>query len=130
MTIRSALLVAAALALSCSGGDGFKDDLTFGTGMDAAAMKLTGEGTSFEAGKLVYFRLESAAKFDNRFVRLYFNKIENKDFAACASTDGHLCLTGFQVSNPGTYEVSGYLVKTVIDIGDETLIATRTITVK
>jgi hypothetical protein len=119
----------AALSVSCGALPGaFKDDLRFGTGIDYGAMKLTGEGTSFAAGP-ISFRVESAANFDGRFVRLYLNALEQKDFSACANADAHICLSAFNVSNPGTYEVKAYLVATVVDIGKETLVTSSSFTV-
>ena len=130
------LLSLAALAClvcltACGGGD-FKDDLAFGTGVDGTGMALTGESTTFTVGGglTLWFRFESAADFDGRFVRLYFDSLEQKDFAACAAKDTHICLSQFHVSNPGSYEVKAYLVKTNIDIGEETLVATKTLTLQ
>lgn len=119
------------LGLSC-GGDSFKDDLTFGTGLDSTGMGLTGEATSFTVGSglTLWFRFESAADFDGRFVRLYFNSLENKDFSGCAAKNTHICLSSFHVSTPGTYEVRAFLVKTNLDIGEETLVVTRTLTLQ
>ena len=129
MNLRPLLFV---LVLAGCGGSGFKDELTFGTGIDATGFKLTGASDSFDVSttKTVWFRLESAANFDNRFVRLYLNKLEQKDFAACAAKDSHICLSSFGVSTPGTYTVDAYLVQTVIDIGKETLVTSKTLTLR
>ena len=126
------ILAVSLVAASCGplNVSGFKDDLRFGTGIDYSAMKLTGESTSFTVATTptVSFRIESAANFDGRFVRLYLNTLEQKDFAACANKDAHICLSAFNVSNPGTYEVKGYLVDTIVDIGKETLVTSATLT--
>jgi len=127
-------LAATTLALSCSGGsDGaFKDSLTFGTGVDSTGFKLVGESSTFDGNggaRNLWFRFESSANFSGRFVRLYLNTLSQKDFAACASADAHICLSQMTV-NPGTYEVKGYLVKSNLDIGEETLVATSTLTIK
>jgi hypothetical protein len=115
-----------------SGDGGFTDSLTFGTGITGNGFSLAGESATFDVATtpMVAFRLESEANFDNRFVRLYFNKIANKDFAACASPNAHLCLSQFPVTTPGTYVVDAYLVQTVIDIGKETFVAKSTLTLK
>jgi hypothetical protein len=130
MKLGHLLVLFCALALASCGSGGFKDDLRFGSG--STGFDLTGESDTFNVAttRMVYFRFESAANFDNRFVRLYFNKLEQKDFAACASADAHLCVSGFAVSTPGTYQVEGYLVQTVVDIGKETLVAKKTLTLK
>lgn len=111
---------------------GFKDELKFGTGINYSAMQLTGEATSFDLAlnRQLSFRLESAANFSGRFVRLYFNGLEQKDFSGCANADAHLCLSSFNVSQAGTYEVKAYLVKTVVDIGEETLVTSATLTLR
>ncbi len=110
-------------------GDGFTDGLTFGTGVTGTGFTLSGESEAFALATtpVVWFRLESSANFDGRFVRLYLNKLEQKDFAGCANPDAHLCLSQFSVSQPGTYNVDAYLVQTVIDIGKETFVASATL---
>ena len=130
--MRLAIGILAALTLTTCGGDTFKDDLSFGTGVAGTGFDLIGQSDTFDLtlNSVIWFRFESSANFSGRFVRLYFNKLEQKDFAACANADAHICLSQFTVSNPGTYEVEGYLVKTNIDIGEETLVAKRTLTLK
>jgi hypothetical protein len=112
--------------------DGFRDSLAFGTGFGGNGFSLTGESDTFEVAttSMLTFRMESSANFDGRFVRLYFNDITNKDFAACASADAHICLSQFPVSTPGTYVVDAYLVQTIIDIGKETFVASHTFTLE
>ncbi len=80
------------------------------------------------AGWFSVCRLESAADIDGRFVRLYTNDITNKDYPAVQET-GHITLSNYPVTNAGTYLVKAFYVQTIIDIGEETLIATNTITV-
>lgn len=123
------VLVVGLLVLGC-GGSSFKDELTFGTGIDSSGFSLTGASDSFDVATTssVWFRMESAANFNGRFVRLYFNKLEQKDYAACAQKDAHICLSSFAVSTPGTYQVDAYLVETVVDIGKETLVTSKTLT--
>ncbi len=133
-----AITVAAGLALSAcggssgSGGDAFNNSLAFGTGITGNGFVLSGESTTFPVATTrtgIYFRLESSANFDGRFVRLYFNNIENMDFSGCAGADAHICLANFSVSNPGTYVVKAYLVRPVLDIGTETYVTQTTLTV-
>lgn len=129
---RSVALLLTMGCMACGGtsSGSFHDELKFGTGIDGTGFGLVGVAESFSlaANRSLYFRFESQAKFDNRFVRLYFNKLEQKDFSACAAVDSHICLSSFTVSNAGTYNVEAFLVKTVVDIGQETLVASRTLT--
>jgi hypothetical protein len=119
------------LGAGCGTQDSFKDSLTFGTGITGTGFTLTGEATTFSlqtlAGGQVWFRLESVADLDGRFVRLYFNGITNKDYTAVQKY-GHITLASFPATTAGTYEVKGYYVQTVIDIGKETLVASNTFT--
>ena len=112
--------------------DTFKDSLTFGTGITGTGFTLAGEATTFSLAALgggsIWFRLESAADIDGRFVRLYTDDLTNKDYTAVQET-GHLTLSSFPVTNPGTYQVKAYYVKTVVDIGEETLVAASTLTI-
>jgi hypothetical protein len=136
MVVLAGVLALAACGSTDGGSDAgngtFKDELKFGTGIDYAAFQLTGEGTSFDTAvnKTIAFRLESSANFDGRFVRLYFNTLEQKDFAGCANADAHLCLSSFPVSTPGSYVVKAYLVKTNVDIGVETEVTSATLTLR
>ncbi len=124
-------LVAVATLTTCAGSDGgFKDALTFGTGVNG--MELAGEATAFDSvggAANLWFRFESKANFSGRFVRLYFNTLTQKDYASCASADAHICLSQVRLDK-GTWQVKGYLVKTNLDIGEETLVATSSITVQ
>lgn len=129
------LLVVALLAgmVGCgdAGQSSFTNSLRFGTGIEGTGFTLSGEATSFSQadlmGKSLWFRLESSADIDGRFVRLYFDNLTNKDFTAVQAT-GHITLANFSLTNPGTYQVTGYYVETVIDIGKETLVAEANLT--
>ncbi|MFA6032543.1 MAG: hypothetical protein WC889_06560 [Myxococcota bacterium] len=116
----------------CGSQNQFTNSLTFGTGIGGNGFSLVGESTSFSlkalAGNPIYFRLESEADVDGRFLRLYFNDIYNKDYTLPQSY-GHITLSSFPITNTGTYVIKAYYVKTVIDIGQETWITTSTITV-
>jgi hypothetical protein len=132
--ILSTMLVLLGLGVitGCGEPDAFKDSLTFGTGITGTGFTLVGESTTFSlatlGGKPLWFRLESAADLDGRFVRLYTDGITNKDFTDVQKT-GHITLSNYPVTNAGTYQVKGYYVQTIIDIGKETLVAGNTITV-
>lgn len=136
MTRRALLVLALTLGLGLPAGcggdeDSFQDSLTFGTGITGTGFTLTGEATSFSlaalGGNPLWFRLESAADIDGRFVRLYFNDITNKDFTA-VQPYGHIVLASFPVTTAGTYVVKAFHVQTVIDIGKETFVAQKTLT--
>ena len=116
----------------CEPAGPFTDSLTFGTGVTGTGFTLVGESESFSVATthVLWFRVESSANFDGRFVRLYLNKLEQKDFAGCANPDAHLCLSQFSVSQPGTYEVEAYLVQTINDIGKETFVASARLTLE
>jgi hypothetical protein len=119
----------------CGGGSSssFKNSLTFGTSFGGTGFDLVGENTTFSiamlgAGSQLYFRLESADDFAGRAVRLYFNSINNKDFIPPQSY-GHILVSAFTITNPGTYTVQGDLVEQVgPDIGKETPVAQSVLT--
>ena len=128
-------LVSFAPVAGCSGGGSsdFKNSLTFGTGLSGKGFDLAGESTTFSiamlgAGSQLYFRLESAEDMAGRAVRLYFDSITNKDFTNPQSY-GHILLSAFTITNPGTYTVQAYLVEQVgPDIGKETFVAQSVLT--
>ena len=121
-------------AAGCSGGSAnSSNSLTFGTGLAGNGFSLAGENTTFSiamlgAGSQLYFRLESADDFAGRAVRLYFDSLTNKDFIPPQS-GGHILLSAFSVTNPGTYTVKGYLVEQIgPDIGKESFVAQSDLT--
>lgn len=122
-----AVMLAVALLGGCDTPDSFHDSLAFGTG--SLGFDLTGEATTFSLQQLnggpVWFRLESEADIDGRFVRLYFNGIDNKDYQA-PQAYGHIFVSSFAASYEGTYVVKAYYVRPLLDIGEEELIATKT----
>ena len=140
-TFGGAVLVATSLLAGCTSADpngdtgasgGFIDDLRFGTGITGNGFTLSGEASTFDTAlvRAVWFRLESSANFDGRFVRLYFNGVSNQDYPDCAAADSHICLSQFATTTPGTYEVTAFLVKTNVDIGVETKVTAATLTLK
>jgi len=130
-TLRRALflgLLSFCLVLGCGGGSSssYKNSLNFGTGLAGNGFDLAGENSTFSvaavAGSL-YFRLESADDMAGRAVRLYFDSVTNKDFPN-PQQYGHILLSSFTITNPGTYTVKAYLVEQVgPDIGKETFVA-------
>ena len=131
--LRALVLVVSAFLVACGEGDSFSNSLRFGTGVAAPDyFTLVGESSSFSLAALgdspVWFRLESAEDINKRFVRLYFDDITNKDFTP-PQDYGHIMLSSFSVSNPGTFQVKGFYVKTVIDIGEETFVASAPLTI-
>ena len=134
MTIRKSVLFVALLAAAGCGDpdpqESFSNSLRFGTGLGGNGFDLVGEAKTFSLAKLdgkpLYFRLESVEDIDGRFVRLYFDDLTNKDFTAVQEY-GHITLSSFAVTNAGTYDVKGFYVQTVIDIGKETLVASATL---
>jgi hypothetical protein len=130
--LRAAMLLAMLSVPACGGDGDYQDSLTFGTGVTGTGFTLAGEATSFSLqalkGNPIWFRLESAADINSRFVRLYFNDVTNKDYTAVQKY-GHITLSNFPVTTVGSFSVKAYYVETVIDIGQETLIATNTLSV-
>ncbi len=124
-----AIVVAGALT-ACGDEDTFTNRLAFGTGISGTGFTLTGEAKTFSlsalGGRTLWFRLESKEDIDGRFVRLYFDDLTNKDFTP-PQPNGHLLLANFAVTNTGTFNVKAFHVKTVIDIGKETLVASSSL---
>jgi hypothetical protein len=121
------------------GGDSFSDKLTVGLGITGTGFDLAGEGTTFSVSELgsssLWFRLESAADLDGRFVRIYIDSLGNdgssapygqKDYEP-PQAYGHIFLSTFRITDPGSYRLRGFHVKTVIDIGEETHVADTTL---
>ena len=90
-----------------------------------------GESSSFSVTTLgttgqIWFRLESAQDMGGRAGRLYINYAAGdtpywqKDYLNPQSY-GHILLSSFRVTDPGSYTVHAYLVEQVgPDIGKET----------
>ena len=114
----------------------FCDGLKFGHGLDNTYFDLVGVTDTFSVAEMstgnIYFRLESSADFDSRFVRLYIysgsgstaSPYWQNDFPL-PQTYGHIALSSFRITDAGSYEVRAYLVTSM---GGETHVATRAIT--
>jgi hypothetical protein len=141
-------LILLVLALFCAaptcgtgdGGDGdFVNQLEFGQALDDTMFDLVAKGGSQPAGT-IWFRFEHAEARGDRFVRLYVNypgsggggqppiPYGQHDFTG-GTPDDHILLSSFRVTDPGTYDVRAYLVKEVLDIGEETFIVSAPLTV-
>jgi hypothetical protein len=122
------LLFIALSVVSCSKksdtSSEFSNKLTLGTGWNTSNYSdLIGVGTSFTASTAIYFRLESADDLGGSMVRI---KIDKQDGTAYLSHDytnpqsyGHIFLSSFTVTDPGSYKATGILVtgtKTVASI--------------
>jgi hypothetical protein len=114
----------------------FCDGLKFGHGIDNTGFGLVGETDTFAVSEMttgnIYFRLESTADFDSRFVRLYIYSGTGSSGAPYWQNDftlpqtyGHIMLSSFRVTDAGGYEVRAYLVTSM---GGETRVATRALT--
>jgi hypothetical protein len=126
------IVIATLLTTACgqSGGSNsssYTDGLTLGTGENISNFTLTGQATSFSLGAtsgVIYFRFESSADFNGRFVRLYIYTTAGvpagqKDITPPQAT-GHILLSAFNVTTAGNYNVKGYLVDS---LGGETHVA-------
>ena len=143
----------AALAITSCGGltkalDGgssgcsteFCDKLAFGTGIGGNGFQLVGENTSFSLATThgdITFRFESAEDSAGRAVRLYIysgggssaSPYWQKDYPVLQSY-GHIYLSTFRITDPGSYEIRAYYVKDVGGgIGQETKVITAPITI-
>jgi hypothetical protein len=120
------LILASGWLAGCGSQDTFRNSLTFGTGITGGGFELAGEATNFSLssdGADIWFRLESAADFDGRFVRLYIYSgtypYSQKDYTL-PQPNGHILLSSFRITDPDSYTVKAYLVEEVVDIGVET----------
>jgi hypothetical protein len=109
------LLVAMACEKDDSPSDTFSNSLTLGTGLNPSNLfELTGEGTSFPAGSLVYFRLESKDDMAGSPVRLNFKSggtdISNIDYPSLQEY-GHIYLSSFTAPVAGNYTATGILTE-------------------
>ncbi|MBK9981999.1 MAG: hypothetical protein IPP15_06155 [Saprospiraceae bacterium] len=112
------------LAIACNKtdpADQFSNSLKLGTGLSATnSFVLTGEGTVFQSGILIYFRLESKDDMAGSAVRINVNPVgsattETHDFPSLQSY-GHIYLSSFLVQSPGDYIATGILAD-----GDKTI---------
>ena len=119
-----------ALALALAGcdqddsSDTFTDQISLGSGLNSSNLfELTGEGTVFPAGSLIYFRLESKVDMNGSMVRIRIQNLGTavtQDFDYPALQDyGHIYLSSFSILTAGNYSATGILVsgnKTVATI--------------
>ncbi|MBU0676054.1 MAG: hypothetical protein KJ950_15565 [Proteobacteria bacterium] len=137
------ILTLSVMMSACGGGgssstSGFSDQLALGTGLAGNGFDLAGEAQTFSlvatGGGTITFRLESAADFEGRFVRLYINYPTGTPYwqndIIPPQADGHILLSSFRVTDVGTYVVKAYLVSdsgggvTETHVADATLVMT------
>jgi len=110
----------------------FTNKLTIGTGMNG--FDLIGEGTTFSlaaTGGNLYFRFENSSDFNGQTARIQtfyagggpYGGTADKDVAA---VNGHIVVSGFRITNTGSYQVQGSSVP--VGGGSQTQIATVDIT--
>jgi hypothetical protein len=114
------ILLISMVVISCSKksdstSSEFSNKLTLGTGLNSSNLfELTGTGTSFVVNTYIYFRLESVDDMGGSKVRI---KIDKQDGTAYNSIDypnpqsyGHIFLSSFMITAPGSYKATGILV--------------------
>jgi hypothetical protein len=113
------LLLVLILAGACAKKDSsstseFSNSLKLGTGMNASNFTLTGEGTVFQHGTAIYFRLESGNDMGGSTVRISVNKVGTSDYVnhdyPALQSYGHITMSSFSVSDPGSYTATGILL--------------------
>lgn len=107
------LLMGTACEKDDSPSDTFSNSLTLGTGLNPSNLfELTGEGTEFIAGSLIYFRLESKADMNGSPVRINIKEgaaeVIDWDFPSLQES-GHIYLSSFVVPIAGHYTATGIL---------------------
>jgi V8-like Glu-specific endopeptidase len=125
------LLLIAAVAVSCSKKSDstttteYSNKITLGTGLNPSNLfELTGVGTTFTAGTLVYFRLECAADMGGSDVRIQIDNQDGTPYSTIpdyhnTQSYGHIFLSGFSIPDAGSYKATAILVtglKTVASI--------------
>jgi hypothetical protein len=126
LTMRIAIVLTSFLLLSTcifceknpSSSDTFKNELTLGTGM--SGFQLTGVSTTFTlagGSQQIFWRLESAADMAGSDVTISLEKISGGAFVSYKSFPyphvqdyGHIMLSSFTVTEPGSYRATGILV--------------------
>ena len=117
-TLAGCMLAAVLLLAGCDkddSSDTFTNQITLGTGLNSGNFfELTGEGTVFPAGALLYFRLESKEDMNGSDVRLRIENLSTSqsqvmDYAALQDY-GHIYISSFTAPAAGNYSVTGILV--------------------
>lgn len=108
------IVLAGACEKTSDSTDEFSNSLALGTGMNASNFTLVGEGTVFQHGTTIYFRLESKDDMAGSDVRIAINPVgtsnyENRDYPSLQDY-GHITISSFSVANPGNYTATGILL--------------------
>jgi hypothetical protein len=124
LSILTALLLVSLMAGckkddSSTSSDQFTDNLKLGTGINAAAMTISGETTTFPAtaNNMIYWRLESKDDMAGSSVSIKIEKNVNGTFSTVQTypfpnpqSYGHIMLSAFPWSTAGSYRATGILV--------------------
>jgi|WetSurMetagenome_2_1015567.scaffolds.fasta_scaffold875832_1 hypothetical protein len=95
--------------------DEFSNKLELGTGTSASnSFVLTGVGTTFTAGSLIYFRLESKDDMAGSNVNMKVMRSNGTDFNTFLFVNpqsyGHIMVSSFAITETGNFMVTGILV--------------------
>jgi hypothetical protein len=99
--------------------DQFTDNLKLGTGINASAMTIAGETSTFVAtpNNMIYWRLESKDDMAGSSVTIKIEKNVGGTFSTVQSfpfpnpqSYGHIMLSAFPWSTAGSYRATGILV--------------------
>ncbi|MCX6143542.1 MAG: hypothetical protein NTZ35_09995 [Ignavibacteriales bacterium] len=113
--------------------DQFTDNLKLGTGINASAMTVSGETTTFigTPNNMIYWRLESKDDMAGSSVTIKIEKNVSGTFSTVQSypfpnpqSYGHIMLSSFPWSTAGSYRATG-----ILTTGNKT-VATRDFTVQ
>jgi hypothetical protein len=103
---------------SSTSSDQFTDNLKLGTGINATAMTISGETTTFPAtsNNMIYWRLESKDDMAGSSVTIKIEKNVNGTFTTSQTfpfpnpqSYGHIMLSAFPWSTAGSYRATGIL---------------------
>lgn len=125
------LMLAAILLTGCSKKSTdqtslYSNSLQFGTGISISDLTaLTGITTTFNAGDIIYFRLETIDDRSASAIKIQIDKQDGTSYTSfpypAAQDNGHIFVSYFSITDPGTYKATGIIVTGNLTVATQSL---------
>jgi len=104
----------------------YSNNLQFGTGISISDLTaLTGVTATFNAGDVIYFRLETVEDRSASALKIQIDKQDGTSYTTftypASQDNGHIFISYFSITDPGTYKATGIIVTGNLTVATQSL---------